>query len=188
MNTHQKLQSNLNDIESKNNEMSNNLNDIESGNKISEEFNFKTKQNNYCNKITLILFLTIFTLPIPFFDLYYGYNDNTCVNEKAGKLSINLKDYLLVYGWVEICFIGIIIFNLFLNNLNCFKYFNCLTNLIEIFIMIWNIIGSIIFWSLIDNNKCSKTVYNYVFITLILKLIGLVLGRCQSGDKNNDNK
>ena len=37
MNTHQKLQSNLNDIES--------------GNKISEKFNFKTKQNNYCLKL-----------------------------------------------------------------------------------------------------------------------------------------
>ena len=46
-----------------------------------------------------------------------------------------------------------------------FLYINGLFNII------WNIIGSIIFWSYMDNNQCSNEVFNYLFASLIIKLV-----------------
>lgn len=39
--------------------------------------------------------------------LYYGYNGGICVSQTNKLLSINLKDYLLVSGWYNMCLIFI---------------------------------------------------------------------------------
>jgi hypothetical protein len=43
--------------------------------------------------------------------------------------------------------------------------------------------GAIIFWNLMDTDKCSKEVYNYVFISLIIKFVTTIYEII----KNNDN-
>jgi heme/copper-type cytochrome/quinol oxidase subunit 4 len=42
---------------------------------------------------------------------------------------------------------------------------------IIIFGIIWIILGSIIFWKYMDTSKCSSNVYNYLYTSLIIKLI-----------------
>jgi hypothetical protein len=50
--------------------------------------------------------------------------------------------------------------------------------LISLFTLAWTIVGSIIFWSLIDNEECSKEVYNYVFALLIIKYVCILVNLC----------
>jgi hypothetical protein len=138
----------------------------------------------------------VLLFPISFCDLYYGYNDNTCVNEPAGKLSINLKDYLLISGWLSMSIITIITIGLYFmdfkpygNNGDIYTCLLCgctfLSFVISSFVLIWDIIGAVIFWELMDDSKCSKDVYNYVFISLVIKLILCGIGILQ---KKNENK
>lgn len=43
--------------------------------------------------------------------------------------------------------------------------------LVNLFLIIWNILGAIIFWGLMDTTNCSDTIYNYMFASLIIKLV-----------------
>ena len=56
--------------------------------------------------------------------------------------------------------------------------FDCSNKLIMIaykllssFIPIWNIIGAMIFWNLMDTSDCTNRFYYYVYVSLIIKLI-----------------
>ncbi len=151
---------------------------------------------NCCLKFTIWFVIMIFTFPIMFCDLYYGYFDDTCVNEPAGKLIINLKDYLLVSGWVVMSllsaisvFLLFIDFNSFSDNhsgggiLCCGMFGVILIALIGIFLIIWNIFGAVIFWSQMDTSECSKNIYNYVFASIIIKLVFNGLGLLSSKNK-----
>ena len=137
-------------------------------------------------KSSIWLLIMIIGFPQPFCDLYYGYTDDTCVSEPAGRLAINLKDYLLVYGWIIMCMLGLLSITLCFIDINLYGrrtsssdgWFVCdgtfltiIFALANIFITIWNIFGAIIFWSLMDTTECSKSIYNYVFASLIIKLV-----------------
>jgi hypothetical protein len=116
--------------------------------------------------------------PFIFGDLYFGYNDNTCIDEPTGKLLINLKDYLIVNGWILITLLSLIKINNVLINFNFTnlilmiinKFVNFILSLICIFIIVLNILGTVIFWSKIDTSKCSLNIYTYVYVSLIIKL------------------
>ena len=97
----------------------NNLEDIEVGtnldiSKRSATTKYSTVESSgscgtiCCLKSLIWLLIMIIGFPLPFCDLYYGYTDDTCVSEPAGRLVINLKDYLLVYGWIVMSFLGLL--------------------------------------------------------------------------------
>lgn len=147
-----------------------------------------------CMKSFLWIIIMIFCFPITFCDLYYAYNDDSCISEPAGKLSINLKDYLLIYGWISAS--ALIIFSIglcFIGSLSktdtcfvCYIGFSAIIfTIISIFSVIWNIFGAVIFWGLMDTSQCNKELYNYVFASLIIKLCFSVYGIFKG---NNDNK
>ena len=163
----------LYDIEKENNELQTIMKNFKSDKNMRDKL--KTKNDNINNFVDFnkLIFGIIITFPIIICDLYYGYNDNTCVNERSNELIINLKDYLLVSGWVNVFLNVIFILYFWLTKTIIFKKFKYLNLLIQIYSIIWTSIGCIIFWKLIDNNKCSKGVYNYVFITLIINLLAI---------------
>ena len=144
---------------------------------------FSSCCRTFCAKSAIWLIVMIIGFPIPFCDLYYGYTDDTCVSEQAGKLAINLKDYLLINGWINIgilivltiglCFTNIDSLDKIINN-NCFVCCGGLTiiifTIINIFSIMLNVFGAIIFWSLMDTSNCDRGIYNYVFTSLIIKL------------------
>jgi len=82
-----------------------------------------------------------FYFHLTFYDLYYAYNDNSCVSEPAGKLAIYLKDYLLIGGWI---------------NASILIMLRIIIAIINIFSIILNIFGAFIFWSLMDTSDCNK--------------------------------
>jgi hypothetical protein len=104
-------------------------------------------------------------------------NDNTCINQKIDKLFVNMYDYLIVSGIysviitvISILFILFFIDNMKNNEVTKLNFFLFLFS-ISLFNVIWNIIGSLIFWHYMDNSKCSYEVFNYLFVSLIIKLI-----------------
>ena len=137
---------------------------------------------SYCMKSSIWIFIMIIAFPLTFCDLYYGYNDNSCVSEPVGKLAINLKDYLLINGWINMSIITIITLGLcFIDYDSISKSDNTcfvccgglsfiLIAIIGIFSIILNIFGAVIFWSLMDTSDCESGIYNYVFASLIIKL------------------
>ena len=167
---------------------------------LDESFKISTKQikkynclfqncckvsENCCAKMIIWTLLVYFNFPIVFCDLYFGYKDNTCINEPVGIL--NLKNYLIVYGWTVVGILSLITFCLFFTNMDSYNYnvgclvcrtiiFSFITAIIGCFMLIWNIIGAIIFWYLMDTTGCSSNIYNYVFVSLIIKIIFCVLG------------
>ena len=129
------------------------------------------------SKIVAIVIMSLFVVPFGITSVYYAYTDNSCANLRAGKLYVNLKDYLAVNGILYLLnfVLNTAIITYFNTNDVVEFYSNPLTKLITLigtgFHLSWTIVGSVIFWSLIDNNACDKGIYNYVFAQLIIQFI-----------------
>lgn len=154
-----------------------NYNDIEANNIRLNDITYTNKNtsNIFCLKFTAIFFILVIGLPITFCDIYYAYNDHSCVNSYVDRISINLKDYLQVSGLLSACFLFVVIFCILtykdslkelMFGLGVILYF-----FINIFNLAWNIIGGVIFWGHMDNSLCSNNVFNYVFASLIIKYV-----------------
>ena len=134
-----------------------------------------------CAKICFILFILVLFAPLPITSLYYAYTDTSCVHEKAGKQSINLYSYLAVDGILGIlgmCVTLIMIYYLGPNGWENAVRSGCgliILSISWLFSVIWTIIGSFVFWYLMDNNKCNKGIYNYVFALLIIHYVLLFI-------------
>lgn len=146
-------------------------------------------------KFMFIFIMVCLFFPIPFYDLYYGFTDHSCVTDVI--LPTDLNDYLLISGWISmnrlaICILSIYFFDTIPINLIISKNINynlmsekylygyfflaIIYFIIILFVIIWNIYGSIIFWLFINNDKCHDNMYNYVHISLIIKYISIIIG------------
>lgn len=130
-------------------------------------------------KIASIIFISIIAIPFIICDLYFAYNDTSCVEIYPKYIIfINMKAYLLVSGYYTIGLICVIICNLqFLSienknsNVIFMSILSVIINVSKVFLVIWNTIGAFIFWgTLYQVEKCNTIVYNYLFISLIIKL------------------
>ena len=135
-------------------------------------------------KLFILFIIAICIVPFVVCNFYYAYSDNSCVHEKAGKLEVNLFNYLVVDG-IFGAIVAIVWFLLIYTtnftgqgelNLGNWIGATLITGIGTIFGIAWTITGAIIFWSLIDNDLCDKGIYNYVFAQLIIKLIGYGIG------------
>lgn len=168
------------------------INDIESNDSKYKLAANDTKSSNIgflCIKIIIIFLILFCMLPIAICDIYYAYNDNSCVNSHVDKININLKQYLQVSGLLMCCFVFIFIFYTLSINDNVSIISSCLfVTLFYLFMMFtlaWDIIGGVIFWAYMDNSLCSNGIYNYVFASLIIKCISH--GSTLFYSKNNNN-
>ena len=174
----------LNDIESQINKVKQNA--IENQNQPRPKSILKTTsvdQDDEVSRKILIysvwIIVLIICLPIIVCDLYFAYNDETCLNDYPANIDLNLKQYLIVSA-----FTSLIIINIYMTLMNYFTKdtYNdnmCLIiwsfvfiGLLGIFALIWNILGAVIFWGYIyGNGNCSKKVSTYLFVSLILKFV-----------------
>lgn len=139
---------------------------------IREENN--TQHRKY---MTVFIIAIILGFLIMALDLYFAYNDKTCSIEYVKYLSINLHKYLIVSGYIMFI---VIMWCLWvapiLSAIGCCNHFieetkNGIPVLAYVFGFGWHIIGALIFWVYIDNESCSRFLYNYMSVSLILKLI-----------------
>lgn len=122
--------------------------------------------------ITLLL-----CLPIIICDVYFAYNDNTCVNEYPADIDINLKQYLIISALTTFIMINsyMLITNYSINDEYtqsvCFLFSTCVfMSLLGLFVLVWNILGAFIFWgSIYGKGYCSKHLTTYLFVSLIIK-------------------
>ena len=134
-------------------------------------------------KIASIIFIFIISIPFIICDLYFAYNDDSCV-EVYPKYIIfmNMKAYLLVSGYYTIGLMCALICNLqFLSienkisNVICMSILSVIINVSKVFLIIWNTIGAFIFWgTLYHLEKCKTIVYNYFFVSLVIKLLAIL--------------
>lgn len=110
-------------------------------------------------KLILSFFMLIIFFPI--LDLYFAYEDDSCINKTNNILPISLKYYLLLNGLFHICSI-IICFVINLDNI---------TSFIDNYIISPLLFYCTFIWLFIDNSKCSNYLYYYIYFSLIGKII-----------------
>lgn len=149
----------------------------------------------------LKLLITILTVllcsPIIICDIYFGLNDNSCVEKSPPSLSISLQTYMLTSAFVGLSALTIVIISTCIissNNSDTKNNFivtisTIISTLFSVFHLIWNILGAIVFWGFAyKNNLCDKNVSTYLFITLIIKLIANYFGITNAFKKERSNQ
>lgn len=138
-------------------------------------------------KVCSSIMILIICIPIIFCDIYYSLTDVSCVNESPSYLDISLKLYLLLSGIINLILVLLTIVMIIclkdFDNKNDIAYLLTFGNLYIscVFNLVWNLIGSIVFCGYIyENGTCKIGVSTYVFISLIIKLLGSFLSFCHN--------
>ena len=127
-----------------------------------------------------ILCVALLVSPFIICDLVFGYNDDSCVNIYPENMNfMNMKIYLLVSGYLAIGAISCIIINLYFaaddnvgENIILVAFLSIVIHISQVFFVIWNILGAVIFWGTLNKrNLCSKSINTYLFVSLIIKLV-----------------
>jgi hypothetical protein len=178
-------------------------NDIETGsNNSSEKAVLKGILKKSCDmddeirtgiivvKLCTTLLMIVLTTPIIICDLYFGFSHHSCINEMPDGFNYTLKLYLLVSGFMGLSWLLIIICTTCSiskdNNNNvtaiiCTKFIGLV---ILIFNLIWNILGAVTFWgSIYKGGHCDSKTSTYIYVSLIIKLIGTLIALQQNSNK-----
>ena len=99
------------------------------------------------------------------------------MNDYPNTLNINMKSYLIVSAYYSIISCVILCIVYFYNkneykNLHLIIFLTAIESFMIIFLSVWSIIGSVIFWgTLYNGGKCNKNILTYLLITLTIKLL-----------------
>ena len=181
-----------------NNNDKNNIPEVKS---ILKKTNREIERDNKIKAFILqfisILFVALFVSPFVICDLVFGYNDDSCVDIYPENMSfINMKIYLLVSGYLAIGLLSCIIVNLYFasddnigNNIILVAFLSIVLYISQVFFVIWNILGAVIFWGTLNkHNYCSKSINTYLFVSLIMKLFANFCNIMANKDKKNEKK
>jgi hypothetical protein len=142
--------------------------------------------NKKANAHAIALVIIIFMTPIGIADIAYGVKEEECLNEYPHDLHLNMKRYLLVSGFLNIITCIYIVFNIcYLKDLKESPIGLMVLNIVlvmssQTFFLVWNILGSIVFWSfLYPERHCSEDLSNYLFASLVIKLVFTFQGTFQ---------
>jgi hypothetical protein len=166
---------------------SNSSNDIKSILiKTKKEKNDQTPETIIKLLLTIVIVTT--STPIIIYDLYFGLNDNSCVEEYPSSLNINLRVYMITSALIGLTIITTTITTFCLDNNNSNN--NCIisfsSKIFSIFHLIWNILGGFVFWGFVyKNNLCNKNVSTYLSISITIKYVSNYFGIRNAF--NNDN-
>jgi len=127
---------------------------------------------NECLQKSMITLISTISFLIISIDLYIAFTDNSCINKYMKTYlivsSIFILSLLLIYVFNK-NIVKIIISNRYLLLFSLYFY-TC----IIIGYILCTILGCILFWSIIDRNKCVYFVNNYLYITSIIKIISII--------------
>jgi len=141
-------------------------------------------------KLCTTLLMIVLMTPIIVCDLYFGFAGNSCINEMPDGFNYTMKLYLLVSGFMGLSWLLLIICttcslsNNNNNNVTSIICVNFIGLIVLIFNLIWNILGAITFWgSIYKGGHCDSKTSTYIYVSLILKLIGTLIGLQQNSNK-----
>jgi len=142
-------------------------------------------------KLFIGILIIICCLPFIVCDLYYAYTDNSCVHNPTKKSIVDLYTYLLVSGYYGICSLAIVVCGIIAIDIEKERenelvnvLFLLITYISTLFSTSWIIVGAVVFWNEVDNSTCDKPIYNYLYASIIIKLICCFL----SWNSNNEKK
>jgi hypothetical protein len=165
--------------------------------KTNREIENNNKIKAFILQFISIIFVALLISPFIICDLVFGYTDDSCVDIYPENMSfINMKIYLLVSGYLAVALIFCIITNLFLisndnvaENIITVAFLSIILYISQVFFVIWNILGAVIFWSTLNkHNYCSKSINTYLFVSLIMKLFANFCNIMATKNKKNEKK
>ena len=163
----------------------------------SREKERDNKIKSFILQFISILFVALFVSPFVICDLVFGYKDDSCVDIYPENMSfMNMKIYLLVSGYLAIGLLACIIINLYFaaddnigNNIILVAFLSIVLHISQVFFVIWNILGAVIFWCTLNkHNYCSKSINTYLFVSLIMKLFANFCNIMATKEKKNEKK
>ncbi len=158
--------------------------------KISEETKRRLNEKKMLGCIIVTLLIIIYSAFIVC-DIYYGLNDKSCVSQDVERISINLKTFLLVRGFIILGYIANLILSSCLVTTSTIELCGCfqitLLIMVSIFLLAWNIVGAVLFWGYLDKSKCDNPVYNYTFASLIIVFVGSFFNNSSAMKQNKRN-
>lgn len=137
---------------------------------------------NKTKLLSILLIGLIFMLPLTIADLVYGFSGDECLTIYPEYIHVNLKVYLLVSGFLQLCMILYFIVEVVevveLLESNKERSIPRMVGVLMVqiiysmFMLIWNIIGGIVFWDYVyKHGHCEKDVSTYIFASIIIKLV-----------------
>jgi hypothetical protein len=145
-------------------------------------------------KTIVTLFIICFILPFIFIDLYIAYTDKSCVNDYPPKLKISLNIYLQLNSYILLLVLSVYIAMIH-KKIQVFACDEIMKTIFYLFMYVsriiifgWNVLGAILFWGYIaENSNCSVVVYNYLYVTFIIRLliITLLISNTKNSIKDN---
>ena len=122
-----------------------------------------------CLKKSMIILISIVSFLIISIDLYIAFTYNSCINKY-------MKIYLIISSIFILSLLLIYVFNknivkIIISNRNLLFFSIYTYTFIIIGYILCTILGSIIYWDVIDKNKCLSFVNNYLYTILIIKII-----------------
>ncbi len=147
----------------------------------------KNTKGQTCLIASLGTLLLLLFSPFVILDFYVGYTDTSCVNQTVSNMSLTLKTWFLVNGYLSaivlITCIVLFIYNMYTsNNLFDTVFLYIFNKLFTLFSLAWNITGAVLFWGMMDNDVCDKLTYDYMYTKLILSFVFIGFSIC-SGKK-----
>ena len=123
--------------------------------------------------IAYTIVMTIMVFPFIVTDMYYAYNDDSCVNSSfRDDMKVELRDYLIVSSYSGIfgiigAFICIYYESIIYRPRHSFL--PVLKTIFILFNLSWTVIGGIVFWGT-DVSQCTNGIYTY-FCFIWLKVL-----------------
>ena len=171
-----------NDIESGNNS-SNNSNEkavlkgiLKKSNDVEDEIRTGLMVIKFCTTLLII----VLTTPIIVCDLYFGFSNHSCINEKIpDDFNYTMKLYLLVSGFMGLSWLIFTIYttcSLSTNNTTSIICPGYIGLFVLIFNLIWNILGAVTFWgSIYKGGHCDSNTSTYIYVSVIIKFVGTLI-------------
>lgn len=183
-----------NDIETGSNNSNNSSNSSEKAVlkgilKKSRNVEDETRTGLFVIKLCTTLLMIVLMTPIIVCDLYFGFSDDSCINEIPDGFNYTMKLYLLVSGFMGISWLLFIVYttiSLSSNNDNTISIIcaGCIGLIVLIFNLIWNILGAVTFWgSIYKGGHCDSKTSTYIYVSLIIKFVGTLIALQQNSNK-----
>jgi hypothetical protein len=145
---------------------------------MNEIISYRNKDDeDMISKVCISFWFTVFVSPFIICDMYFAFNDKSCVNQTFVSLQVNMFVYLLVNSIIGIIVVLITYSIIFIFDryeelteivICCSKF---ISHILNGFFVIWTMVGCMIFWGYMDKSKCSKIVYDYLFVKLFLSIV-----------------
>lgn len=120
------------------------------------------------------LYVIMLSVPFVISDFYYAMSGEKCLYEKFDNMQIDLQEYLIISAVYTIFSFAAYIVNILFYISQSNHHWKIVENICEFMnrniLIVWTILGFILFWKL-DKNNFSDNLYKYMVASLAFKFV-----------------